>query len=109
MKIRKNTWDIQDIHVISWLLKDVFWCLRFTWLATAMIIPTSFLTIYILIKEKENRDSNITLTCWVFMNVFWMLHELHDTSFRIVQLFMFLGIFNTFRLINKRTNESNIS
>jgi len=99
----KSAWTINEIHVTSWLLKDVFWCLKLTWLATFMILPTSVLTIHILVKEKENIDSNLTLMCWVFMNIFWMLHELHNTPFIIVQLFMFLGILNTFRLlINKK-------
>jgi hypothetical protein len=110
MKILKENWDIQELHVTSWLLKDIFWCLKFTWMATFMIIPTSILTLYLLLTEKNNRDGNITLTSWVFMNVFWMLHELQNLPFWLVQIFMFLGIFNILRLIIKRRkNESNIS
>ena len=79
-------------------------------MATFMIVPTSALTIYILLTEKENRDSNITLASWVFMNIFWMLHELQNFPFWPVLFFMILGIFNTFRLIVKRVkDESNIS
>lgn len=110
MKILKKNRNIQEIHITSWLLKDIFWCLKFTWLATFMVIPTSILTIYILLIEKDNRDGNITLFSWVFMNIFWMLHELQNFPFWPVQIFMFLGIFNTIRLIVKRRkNESNIS
>jgi hypothetical protein len=110
MRILKENWNIQEFHVISWLLKDIFWCLKFTWMATFMVIPTSILTLYLLLTEKNNIDGNITLTSWVFMNVFWMLHELQNLPFWPVQIFMFLGIFNTLRLIIKRRkNESNIS
>lgn len=110
MKILKKSWDIQEIHITSWLFKDIFWSLKFTWTATFMVLPTSLLTIYILLKEKNNIDSNITLSSWVFMNVFWMLHELQNFPFWLAQVFMFFGIFNTFRLIIKRRkNESNIS
>jgi hypothetical protein len=109
MKFLKENWNIQELHVTSWLLKDIFWCLKFSLCATLMVVPTSFLTIYILLKEKENIDSNITLSSWVFMNVFWMLHELHNLPFWFVQVFMFLGILNTFRVIIKKRNESNIS
>lgn len=110
MKIHKKFWNIQELHITSWLFKDIFWCLKLTWLATFMIIPTSILTIYILLTEKENKDSNITLASWVFMNVFWMLHELQGFPFWFVYVFMISGIFNTFRLIVKRIkNESNIS
>jgi hypothetical protein len=106
-KILKKNWNIQEIHVISWLLKDIFWCLKLVWLATFMVIPTSILTIYILLIEKENRNSNLTLSSWVFMNIFWMLHELQNFPFWPVQIFMFLGILNTLRLIFNR-NESNL-
>lgn len=110
MKFHKKFWNIQEIHITSWLFKDIFWCMKFTWMATFMVLPTTALTIYILLTEKENRDGNITLASWVFMNVFWMLHELQNLPFWPVQIFMFFGFFNTFRLIVKRRkNESNIS
>jgi len=109
MKYPRKNWNIQEIHVTSWLLKDIFWCLKLTWFATFMAIPTSILTIYILITEKNNRNTNITLTSWVFMNIFWMLHELQNLPFWPVQIFMLLGIFNTFRILIKREDESNIS
>jgi hypothetical protein len=109
MKYPRKNWNIQEIHVTSWLLKDIFWCLKLTWFATFMVIPTSILTIYILITEKNNRNTNITLTSWVFMNIFWMLHELQNLPFWPVQIFMLLGIFNTFRILIKREDESNIS
>ena len=109
MKIPKKIWNIQEIHITSWLLKDIFWCLKLTWFATFMIIPTAILTIYILLTERENRDVNFTLFCWVFMNIFWMIHELHDLPFWPIQIFMFLGILNTFRIIIKKRNEGNIS
>lgn len=102
MKIPKKNWNIQELHVTSWILKDIFWCMKFTWLATIMVFPTLALTIYLLLTETENRDGNITLTSWVFMNVFWMLHELQNFPFWPIQIFMLLGIFNTFRLILKR-------
>jgi hypothetical protein len=79
-------------------------------MATFMVIPTSIITIYIFIKEKNGRESNLTLMSWVFMNIFWMLHELHNLPFWPVQIFMLLGIFSTFRLMFKgRKNEGNIS
>lgn len=110
MKIHKKIWNIQEIHITSWLFKDIFWCLKFTWMATFMIFPTTLLTLYILLTEKDNIDSNITLASWVFMNIFWMLHELQNFPFWPVQIFMFFGIFNTFRIIVKgKKNESDIS
>lgn len=75
-----------------------------------MIVPTLYLTFYILLTEKNNRDTNITLSTWVMMNIFWMIHELHDLPYWPVQVFMFLGVLNTIKIIVKGIkNESNIS
>ncbi len=106
----KKILNIHEIHVISWLLKDVFWTLKWTWMATVMVLPTLLLALYIFIREKESRDSNLVLLSWLNMNIFWMLHELQNLPYWPVQLFMFLGFLSTFRLIlKKRKNESNIS
>lgn len=56
-----------------------------------MVIPTVFLTVYILFKEPENRDTNLILSSWVFMNIFWMLHELQNLPYWPVQVCMILG------------------
>jgi hypothetical protein len=110
MKFHKNIWNIHEIHITSWLVKDIFWTLKLTWLATIMVVPTLILAIYILLTEKEDRDGNWTLFFWLLMNITWMLHELQNLPYWPVQIFMLLGIFNTLRLIVKRRkNESNLS
>lgn len=98
-----KTWSKQDAHFTSWLFKDVFWCLKLPLLATIMIIPTLFLTFYILIKDKEDRETNFILTSWVLMNVFWMLHELQNIPYWPVQVCMILGGFS---VINSLYNKN---
>jgi hypothetical protein len=51
--------------------------------------------------EKENRDTNMILMSWVFMNIFWMLHELHGSSYLPVQFFMVIGLLCTIKLLKK--------
>lgn len=110
MKIHKKFLNIHEIHIISWLLKDIFWTLKWTWMATTMVLPTALLAIYIFIMDKESKDSNLVLLSWLSMNIFWMLHELQNLPYWPVQVFMFLGILSTFNLILKRRkNEGNIS
>jgi hypothetical protein len=70
-----------------------------------MIIPTVFLTLYILYTEKDNRDANVTLLSWVLMNVFWMCHELHGTPMWGVYLSIVIGGLNTIRLLVKSTSR----
>lgn len=97
-------WSIQEVHFTSWLIKDVFWCLKFKWLATMMVFPTLFLTVFILIKEKENRNTNLILSSWVLMNIFWMLHELQNFPQWIITVCM---IFGGFTVINSIRNKNN--
>ncbi len=110
MKILKNIRNIHEIHITSWLVKDIFWTLKLTWLATIMVIPTLILAIFILLTEKEYRDGNLIMFFWLGMNIFWMLHELQNLPYWPVQIFMFLGVLSTIRLmVKRRKNESNIS
>lgn len=109
MKIHKKILNIHEIHVISWLLKDMFWTLKWPLMATAMVLPTALLAIYIFIIDKESKNSNLVLLSWLFMNIFWMLHELQNLPYWPVQVFMFLGILSTLNLIFKRRkHEGNI-
>ena len=88
--------SVNKWHVASWLFKDIAWCLKLATLATIMVIPTLLLTAYILIAQKEERDQNLILSSWVLMNVFWMMHELHDWSKYLIFVFMILGIVFSF-------------
>ena len=79
-------------------------------MATLMVIPTLLLALYIYFKDNDSKDSNQVLLSWLLMNIFWMLHELQNLPYWPVQLFMFLGILTTFKMLFKRVkNESNIS
>lgn len=79
-------------------------------MATLMVIPTLLLALYIYFKDNDSKDSNQVLLSWLLMNIFWMLHELQNLPYWPVQLFMFLGILTTFKMLFKRIkNEGNIS
>jgi hypothetical protein len=84
------------IHIVSWLLKDMAWCLHLKLFATLMIFPTLFMTFYVLVTQKEDRFDNSVLAAWVMMNVTWMLHELYDIPKEFVYFFIAIGIFFIF-------------
>jgi hypothetical protein len=90
------------LHFTSWLFKDIFWSLKWTWMATFMVIPTIFFTIYFLVKEKDQKMENWTIFFWVMLNITWMFHEIHGWPIWIMRIFMFLGVLNSIRLL-KRT------
>jgi hypothetical protein len=72
-----NIKDIHNkLHIVSWLLKDAFWCLQLTIPAIVMIFPTIGLMFWMIYKHPEDRLENLTLSAWIMMNILWMLHEL---------------------------------
>ena len=86
---------LTKIHIFSWILKDVFWCLHFKWAATFMIAPTLIISVISILKEKENQEENIVLLFWILMNSFWMIHELHSGPKLPVYFFMIAGILSS--------------
>ena len=83
-------------------MKDVFWCLKLPVMATFMVFPTGLLTLYLLFKEKDNLNSNLILTSWVFMNIFWMLHELQNFPMWSVYVWMIFGGLSILKSLYKR-------
>lgn len=95
-------WSLQKSHFTCWLIKDLFWCLKLKWLATLMVFPTIFFTVFLLFTEKDQRDTNLILSSWVSMNIFWMLHELQGFPMFPVQISMFLGAFSVIYSFRKK-------
>jgi hypothetical protein len=84
--------DIDFFHFSFWLLKDIFWLLKWKFMATFMVVPTVLLTLYIISKTKKIISTTTIFSSWVMMNVFWMLHELYNTPLFISFIFIFIGV-----------------
>jgi hypothetical protein len=67
-----------------------------------MVFPTIFFTVFLLITEKGQRDTNLILSSWVSMNIFWMLHELQGFPMFPVQISMFLGAISVIYSLRKK-------
>jgi hypothetical protein len=67
-----------------------------------MVFPTIFFTVFLLITEKGQRDTNLILSSWVSMNIFWMLHELQGFPMFPVQISMFLGTISVIYSLRKK-------
>ena len=103
MKNLLSGWSSQKSHFTCWLIKDLFWCLKLKWLATLMVFPTIFFTVFLLVKEKDQRDTNLILSSWVSMNIFWMLHELQGLPMFLAQICMFLGALSLMYSLKKNS------
>jgi len=105
MKIESN-----KLHIISWVIKDSLWCLQLPLFAKIMIIPTIFFSLYMLWNDKENRLENLTVTSWIMMNIFWMLHEFHSQipkyiSYGFMSTSIFLSILMVVEMHKKRSRN----
>jgi hypothetical protein len=89
----QNNDDIDFFHFSFWLLKDIFWLLKWKFMATFMVVPTVLLTLYIILKTKKIISTTTIFSSWVMMNVFWMLHELYNTPLFISLFFAIIGLF----------------
>ena len=87
---------IDKYHFSLWLIKDICWFMKLNFLATLMVIPTLILTIYLIndsIKQRDYFSPNLIFSSWILMNIFWMLHEIHNFPIVIAQIFSLLGLF----------------
>jgi len=73
-----------------------------------MVFPTVILTFIILLKGEKEILLNLILTCWVLMNVFWMLHELAGSPLYIAHIFMGIGGLLTAKWIYKHNPFSKL-
>lgn len=88
----QNENKIDFFHFSFWLLKDIFWLLKWKILATFMVVPTMLLTIYLLFKTKKFISTTTIFSSWVMTNIFWMLHELYDIPLFFAKIFIGLGV-----------------
>jgi hypothetical protein len=104
--------DMNDkLHIISWLLKDMFWCLQLAIPAIIMVFPTIGLMLYMIIKNPEDRLENLTVSSWIMMNILWMLNELKATQWPRWPIYipMSLGIIFSILLIRDIYKRKKVS
>lgn len=69
---------IENLHILLWLLKDLFWVADFKLMGTIMIFPTlavAFWLTYKMRKEVAELMHNLAVICWILANSTWMIGE----------------------------------
>lgn len=69
---------MENLHIIFWLFKDLSWCLLWKPLGVAMIIPTMYFAIIILIQTRKFMSEfchNLAVVFWIIANAYWMIIE----------------------------------
>jgi hypothetical protein len=70
--------QIENLHILFWLFKDLCWCLGIKWLGMAMIVPTLAIAIYIAWRNRHMVSElchNLAITIWIMANSLWMIAE----------------------------------
>ncbi|MFT4202293.1 MAG: hypothetical protein QM610_00125 [Chitinophagaceae bacterium] len=70
--------QIENLHIVFWLFKDIAWCLGIHWLGITMVVPTLMIAIVILWRTRwlmSERCHNLAIAFWILANSYWMVSE----------------------------------
>ena len=70
--------QMENRHIIFWLLKDISWCLVWKVLGLLMILPTLAIAIRICWRTRNLKSElahNLAIIFWIGANSYWMISE----------------------------------
>lgn len=70
--------QLENQHILFWLVKDLSWCLVWRPLGMLMILPTLGIAVVIFWRTRHlptERAHNLAILCWITANSYWMLSE----------------------------------
>jgi hypothetical protein len=70
--------QMENMHILFWLVKDISWCLVWKPLGLAMIFPTLIAAIVIAWRTREVKSElahNLAVIFWIVANSYWMIAE----------------------------------
>ncbi len=68
----------ENLHIVLWLLKDLFWLMEFHTAALIMVFPTLSMAFYILWlsgKDKGLFMHSLAVIFWICANSTWMIGD----------------------------------
>lgn len=70
----------ENLHILLWLIKDLFWLTEFKLLGVIMILPTFIAAVWLTYHSRNERVEllhNIAVTLWIIVNGNWMIAEFY--------------------------------
>jgi len=70
--------QMENTHILFWLVKDISWCLVWRPLGILMILPTLGIALVIMWRTRALASElahNAAIVCWIAANSYWMLSE----------------------------------
>ena len=70
--------QMENMHILFWLVKDISWCLVWKPLGLAMIVPTLLAAVVIAWRTRDVKSElahNLAVIFWIVANSYWMISE----------------------------------
>jgi len=70
--------QMENRHILFWLIKDISWCMVWKPLGIAMIVPTLGIALVIAWRTRAMPSElahNLAIVFWIAANSYWMLSE----------------------------------
>jgi hypothetical protein len=70
--------QMENTHILFWLVKDISWCMVWKTLGIAMIVPTLGIALVIAWRTRALKSElahNLAIVFWISANSYWMLSE----------------------------------
>jgi hypothetical protein len=81
--------QMENMHILFWLVKDISWCLVWKPLGIVMIVPTLLAAVVIAWRTrgvKSELAHNLAVIFWIVANSYWMISEFfHFDEIRVWQ------------------------
>jgi hypothetical protein len=70
--------QMENTHILFWLVKDISWCMAWKTLGILMITPTLGIALVIAWRTRHLKSElahNLAIIFWISANSYWMLSE----------------------------------
>ncbi|MGI4761356.1 MAG: hypothetical protein ACRYF0_11650 [Janthinobacterium lividum] len=70
--------QMENMHILFWLVKDISWCMAWKTLGILMIAPTLGIALVIAWRTRSLKSElahNLAIVFWISANSYWMLSE----------------------------------
>lgn len=75
--------QLENLHILFWLIKDLCWCLLFKPLGIFMILPTISVALFITWRNRRIFSElmhNLAISLWIVANSIWMIAEFYEVD-----------------------------
>ncbi|MFT4154947.1 hypothetical protein [Parafilimonas sp.] len=79
--------QMENLHIVFWLFKDISWCLLWKPLGMIMIAPTFIISLVIAWRTKQYMSElchNVAISVWIAANSYWMISEFFEFDTTII-------------------------